>query len=184
LDLTGAAVRVDDKGEPLPDLPLRPAFATAQLTLSIPPVNRTLTLEIKPEATALAPGAQTAIDLVATDSAGAPVANAEIAVVVVDEAILALTGYSIADPLLTFYREVGSTIDSTYARNNIVLIDPAAMAAAMMGGRGGGGGSVEEVATYAAAMPSGRPCPPTRWPTWRCPRRRPWPPKCLPWKRA
>ena len=154
VDLTGAAVRVDDKGEPLPDLPLRPAFATAQLTLSIPPVNRTLTLEIKPEATALAPGAQTAIDLVATDSAGAPVANAEIAVVVVDEAILALTGYSIADPLLTFYREVGSTIDSTYARNNIVLIDPAAMAAAMMGGRGGGGGSVEEVATYAAAMPS------------------------------
>ncbi len=135
VDLNGAAVRVDDKGEPMPDLPLRPAFATAQLSLPVPPVNRTLTLAITPEETALAPGKETAIDLVATNAAGEPVEGAELVVVVVDEAILALTGYSIPDPLLSFYREVGAGISSTYARNNVILIDPAMMATAMADGR-------------------------------------------------
>ncbi len=112
--VNGAAERVDDQGNPMPDAPQRPAFASGQVTLSIPPVSRTLTLDIKPEATALAPAAQTAIDVVVTDETGKPVEGAELALVVVDEAILALTGYSIPDPLLTFYREVGSGIDSTY----------------------------------------------------------------------
>ena len=153
VDLTGAAVRVDDKGDPMPDAPLRPAFATGQLSLPVPPVNRTLTLAIAPEETALAPGKETAIDLVATDASGEPVAGAEIAVVVVDEAILALTGYSIPNPLLSFYREVGAGLDSTYTRNNVVLIDPATMAEALVGGRGGGGGMGGGDAVMSAAMP-------------------------------
>lgn len=68
-------------------------------------MSRTLTLEIAPEASALAPGSETAIDLTATDATGQPVENAELAVVIVDEAVLALTGYQIANPLAVFYAD-------------------------------------------------------------------------------
>ena len=39
------------------------------------------------------------------DAAGQPVPDAELAVVVVDEAILALTNYQLADPLSVFYAD-------------------------------------------------------------------------------
>ena len=39
------------------------------------------------------------LDLVLKDASGQPVPGAELAVVVVDEAILALTNYQLADPL-------------------------------------------------------------------------------------
>ena len=51
VDLVGSAARTDDIGEPLSGVPPRPAFATAQLDLSIPPLQRTLSLQVKPEAT-------------------------------------------------------------------------------------------------------------------------------------
>lgn len=156
VDLVGSAPRLDDKGEPMEDTPDRPAFATGTLSLRIPPVSRTLTVDIEPEATELAPGDAAAIDLVATDASGEPVEGAELAVVVVDESILALTGYSIADPLLTFYRDLGAGIDSVYTRDYVVLADPAAIAAAMAGGRGGGGGG-DVMMESAGALPAEAP---------------------------
>ena len=45
---------------------------------------------------------------------GAPVSDAAVAVVVVDEAVLALTGYQLADPLDVFYADLWSTVTSTY----------------------------------------------------------------------
>ena len=106
-----------------------------------PPVSRTLTLEIAPEASALAPGSETAIDLTATDATGQPVENAELAVVIVDEAVLALTGYQIANPLAVFYAERGSGMESVYSRSNIVLADPEMLANQMAFGLGGDGAS-------------------------------------------
>ncbi len=49
VDLAGSAPRTDDMGEPLDNVPPRPAFATAQLTLKIPPLQRTLSLEVAPD---------------------------------------------------------------------------------------------------------------------------------------
>ena len=43
-----------------------------------------------------------------TDAAGDPVADAELAVVVVDEAILALSNYQLPDPIDVFYRPIDS----------------------------------------------------------------------------
>ena len=57
------------------------------------------------EADRLEPGAETTIDVTVRDADGAPVAGAEFAVVVVDEAILALTGYQLIDPVSVFYSE-------------------------------------------------------------------------------
>ncbi|MEZ4710683.1 MAG: alpha-2-macroglobulin family protein [Caldilineaceae bacterium] len=109
-------------------MPERPAYATGSLNLSVPPLARTLALEVTPAETALAPGSQTTLDLALTDADGAPVADAEVAVIVVDEAILALTGYQLTDPVAVFYGTRGSYISDYHSRSSIVLANPLALA--------------------------------------------------------
>ena len=89
----------------------------------VPPLNRTLALAIVPEATELAPGESTTIDLTLTDADGEAVEGAELAVVVVDEAILALTGYQLADPVAAFYQQRYADTSSSHSREQIVLQD-------------------------------------------------------------
>ena len=48
IDLVGAAPRTDDQGNPKPSLPKRPAYAKGELDLSIPPLARTLKLDVAP----------------------------------------------------------------------------------------------------------------------------------------
>ena len=127
VDLTGASPRTDDNGEPLAGVPPRPAFASGQLSLPIPPLSRTLAVTLAPAASELEPGAETTLDLTVVNAAGQPVANAELAVVVVDEAILALTNYQLADPVATFYTDRWSGVESRYGRDSIMLADPAAL---------------------------------------------------------
>jgi uncharacterized protein YfaS (alpha-2-macroglobulin family) len=128
VDLTGAAPRTDEAGDTIPDLPARPAYASGRLTLAIPPVSRELKVGITPAASALEPGVETSVAVSVTNAAGEPVADAELALVVVDEAVLALTGYQLLDPIATFYSQRGSDVESTYARANIVLTNPAELA--------------------------------------------------------
>ena len=59
---------------------------------------------------------------------GQPVFGAELAVVVVDEAILALTNYQQANPLNAFYYQRPSYLESVYGRASIILVDPLALA--------------------------------------------------------
>ncbi|MGL4650364.1 MAG: alpha-2-macroglobulin family protein, partial [Caldilineaceae bacterium] len=151
VNLNGQAPRLDDQGQEIEGSTPRPAFAQGQLTLRVLPKARTLTVEAVPAAASLAPGAETSIAVTVTDANGAPVEGAELAVVVVDEAILALTGYTIADPLVTFYREPGAGIDYVFGRSTIQLVDPSALAAGMGGGRGGGGGDMGASAPAAGA---------------------------------
>ncbi len=128
VDLNGAAPRLSDEGQPLPDVPKRPAYATASLNLSIPPRSRTLSLEIEPAAKELEPGQETTVAVTVHDANGKPVEGAELAVVVVDEAVLALTNYQLADPISVFYSDRPSAWDSIYSRASIVLVDPQALA--------------------------------------------------------
>lgn len=127
VDVVGSAPRTDDKGNEMIDVPRRPAFASAQLNLNIPPLERTLELEVSPEINSLEPGSETTVSVLVKDANGRPVPNAELAVVVVDEAILALTNYRLADPLAIFYPNRPATLFSVYARENIVLMDPTAL---------------------------------------------------------
>ncbi|HEX6035210.1 MAG TPA: MG2 domain-containing protein, partial [Anaerolineales bacterium] len=55
VDLAGSAPRMDDRGEPLKDAPPRPAYATGQMSLSIPPLKRTLSVEATPDQSELEP---------------------------------------------------------------------------------------------------------------------------------
>lgn len=121
VDIVGASARVDDAGNPLPGLPARPAYARGTLNLTIPPLSRTLQVEAVPRATRLAPGAETTIDVTVMDHRGAPVPDAEFAVVVVDEAILALTGYQMLDPISVFYNDRGAGVTDLHNRGDVLL---------------------------------------------------------------
>ena len=128
VDVVGAAPRSNDRGEVMKDIPPRPAYAAGLLNLSVPPLERTLTVKAIPAATELEPGAETTIDVELKDAGGVAVSGAELAVVVVDEAILALTNYTLADPVSIFYTNRPSGVANFYSRASIILVDPQALA--------------------------------------------------------
>jgi uncharacterized protein YfaS (alpha-2-macroglobulin family) len=127
VDVVGAASRTDDQGEPLEDAPARPAFATGQLVLSVPPLERTLDIDVSPREDAVEPGASTWLDVTVRDASGEPIPDAELAVVIVDEAILGLTNYQLVDPLSVFYATRPSDTSSYYTRASILLTNPDAL---------------------------------------------------------
>ena len=125
LEVVGAATRTNDDGTVATDVPQRPAYAVGSMTLAVPPVSRTLDVTATPRDTELAPGEATTIDVTVKDAKGAPVEGAEFAVVVVDEAVLALSGYTLTDPLSVFYAPGYDWLNAMYARQQIRLQDPA-----------------------------------------------------------
>jgi uncharacterized protein YfaS (alpha-2-macroglobulin family) len=155
VDLVGSAPRTDDKGETLNDVAPRPAFATAQLNLSIPPLQRTLSLQVKPDETQLEPGGETTLMVLLKDAKGQPISDAELAVVVVDEAILALTNYQMVDPISIFYAERASDVMSVYGRSSILLANPQILATNQNRTLDGSGGALPtQVIMEAAIAPS------------------------------
>lgn len=129
VDLNGAAERAGADGKADPNLPARPAYASGSLDLKVPPLVRTLTVAATPREAAIVPGGSTTIDVVVEDADGKPLANSEVALVVVDEAVLALDGYAIPDPMDTFYPQRGPDVGDSHQRAYLQLADPAAMAA-------------------------------------------------------
>jgi uncharacterized protein YfaS (alpha-2-macroglobulin family) len=162
VDLVGEVARTDDHGAPDPKLPKRPAYAVGTIELPVPPRSRTLAVSIKPGAPKVVPGDTARLALEVKDAAGHPVANAEAAVLVVDEAVLALTGYQFPDPMEAFYslREAGAT--DAYERSFVVLAKPDA--ASLQGPRsaGGHGGLVPDTmaAETVTSKAAGEPPPP------------------------
>ncbi|NVB84647.1 MAG: hypothetical protein HOV81_40110, partial [Kofleriaceae bacterium] len=142
VDLVGMAARTDDHGDPDPKLPKRPAYAMGNITLPVPPKQRTLQVAVAPNVPKLAPGENAKIALEVKDAAGRPVANADAAVIVVDEAILALTGYQFGNPIDSFYPQRGTDTRDFYLRQYVKLAKPdvAALAQGNTGGRYRGGG--------------------------------------------
>lgn len=160
VDLVGSAPRTDDQGNPVEGAPPRPAYASGELNLSVPALRRTLSLQAAPRDKELEPGGKTTLDLLLTDAAGNPVPDAEMAVVVVDEAILALTSYQLSDPIALFYAERSSGVTSRYARESIILANVETLDAA--GSRESlqvAATMVVEEAAMDAAMPSAAPAP-------------------------
>ncbi len=124
VDLVGAAIRLNSQGEADTSLPSRPAYAKGSLELSVPPYSRTLSVQAVPQARELEPGGETVVDVQVKDAAGQPVAGAELAVAVVDEAILALTNYQLADPLAAFYQRRDDGVGDYHSRQYILLANP------------------------------------------------------------
>lgn len=124
VDLVGAAERTDDQGNPLPNLPPRPAFASGEINLEIPPARRRLAVIATPRETVLEPGAETVVDVEVKDAQGQAVPNTDTAVVVVDESVLALTGYQLAEPLGSFYAKRSEDVDDYHLREKVTLASP------------------------------------------------------------
>jgi hypothetical protein len=139
VDLAGASSRPDDEGKPDPKLPKRPAFASGTINLSIPPATRRLTVAATPRDKELEPGGETTVDIELRDAAGKPTQNAEVALVVVDESVLALTGYKLADPLDTFYFQRGADVRNHHLREHVQLAKADGLISQTGQAQGGGG---------------------------------------------
>jgi hypothetical protein len=171
VDLVGSAERTDDDGKPLPDKARRPAYASGRLEIKVPPLSRTLGLQLKPAAAQVDPGSATHVDVELIDAGGRPVVGAEVAVWMVDEAVLALSNYQVPDPLSVFYASRGDGVSEAHLRSRIVLDDPAKVSQNAnkvpggMGGLGGsgygrGGGGMAEAKSVSRSAADGAGAPP------------------------
>ncbi|HEY0005146.1 MAG TPA: alpha-2-macroglobulin family protein [Pyrinomonadaceae bacterium] len=144
VDLVGAAARTDDAGKIDEQLPKRPAFAKGSLNLPVPPLARKLNVKATPREKSLEPGALTVVNVEVQDAAKRPVAGSEVAVVVVDESVLALTNYHLEDPLSIFYALRDEGASDYHLRSAVLLGNPEEIANLMrtegVGGAGGGSG--------------------------------------------
>lgn len=128
--IPGAQLQVDLAGKQASGAP---AFATGQVMLHVTRRVRELNVDVSALDPVLEPGGSTRLRLRVTDAKGAPVAG-EVAVIVADEAVLALTGYQLADPLLAFYPERGADVMDHHLRSHVELGERPSTTADMSGG--------------------------------------------------
>lgn len=124
VDLVGSTARTNDAGEVDAKLAKRPAFASGNINLPVSTASRKLVVSAGPREKTLIPGGSTKVEVEVKDHRGEPVANSEIAIVVVDESVLALSRYFIGNPMDTFYtmRSPGTT--DYHLRKDILLGNP------------------------------------------------------------
>ncbi|MET0625157.1 MAG: alpha-2-macroglobulin family protein, partial [Pyrinomonadaceae bacterium] len=181
VDLVGAAARVDDEGRERASLPKRPAYASGEINVKVPPASRRLSVKATPRDGVLEPGGETFVDVEVRDAQGRAAAGTETAVVVVDESVLALTDYKLEDPLSIFYAERESETDDYHLREHVEIASAEELERVTRvvlgdrnvggGGPGGGGGGgvvdymrslrVSQLSTFQASVgmpyPSGSP---------------------------
>jgi uncharacterized protein YfaS (alpha-2-macroglobulin family) len=121
IDLVGAAERTNDAGEIDANLAKRPAFASGSINLPISTASRKLTVSAEPQAKNLEPAGETKINVEVKDNSSKPVAGSEVAVVVVDESILALSSYKMTNPLDIFYTQREAGVTDYHSRANVIL---------------------------------------------------------------
>ena len=149
VELMGSAVRAGADKKPDPTLPRRPAYASGATSLQVPARQQTLKVEVTPAAKSADPGSQTSVTVEVKDATGAAVPNAEVALVVVDESVLALTGHVFRDPMSWLYPFRSGDVKEAHLREHIVLASLDQLAKAMeeqkesekMGDKGATGGA-------------------------------------------
>jgi len=157
VELVGKAARLGDDGKPAAGLPDRPAYAVGSIGLPVPPKRRTLAVSVTPRAAKVEPGVKTSFEVRVADAAGKPVKDAEVAVIVVDEAILALSGYQFVNPVDVFYGWRDPGVRDYYYRAFVKLAQPdASMLERQVAMGGDAGGAAADTATAEAAPGRGR----------------------------
>ena len=131
----------------------RPAFATGTVTLPVSTASRDARRHGDPGRRPARPRRRRPRSTCRSPRPdGAPVAGADLLVMVVDEAVLALSGYELADPARRSTPHLPTEIEALYGRDGIVLVDPAAL----LGGGGRRRRRRRAPATTAAAA-AGQP---------------------------
>ena len=150
VDAIGAKTRTDANGKDLPGSPQRPAYASGSLSLKISNLSRKLQVEVTPDKKSLQPGSATSVNVRLKDSQGRAV-KGEVALMMVDEAVLAMTGYDPADPLPTFcFARTPDVVDS-HLRQYILLSQIDAPEITVQAEEASGGMSVRAKSNYAMA---------------------------------
>lgn len=121
VDLAGSQPRLRDDGRVDTHLPAQPAFASAALPLQIDATTQTLSVTAVAHDRATTPGANDTIDVTVHGNDGKPVTGADVAVIVVDDAVLSLTGYKLADPIANFYSPQSSQPQIDFLRSSLML---------------------------------------------------------------
>ena len=99
---------------------MRPAYASGSLQLAVSNATRKLTVGVAPAQSKLQPGGSTELRLNLKDSQNKPV-QGEVTVLVVDESVLALSGYDPADPLASFCPTADPGVSDSHSRRWLLL---------------------------------------------------------------
>jgi uncharacterized protein YfaS (alpha-2-macroglobulin family) len=121
IDAVGKEARCDEDGRPVAGAPPRPAQAQGSLNLAISAQSRQLTVEVKARSPKATPGSHNQLEVVLKDSSGKAVADGEVALLVVDESVLALMGGDYANPWDLFYKQRPSEVSHYGVRSWIQL---------------------------------------------------------------
>ncbi len=111
--------------------------AQGNVELAISTKTRELNLELNLASADLTPGSTAEIEVLVTDQYGQPVADAEIVLLAVDEAILSLAGYVHGHPVETFYAHRYRTLSTYQLLDNLLPVGDQSTIE-MKGGFGGG----------------------------------------------
>ncbi|MYI06391.1 MAG: hypothetical protein F4059_03460, partial [Gemmatimonadetes bacterium] len=122
--LASTTDRTGIDGAVLAGVPPRPAHASGQILLRVPPVQRALDVMATPASAVVRPGAATSIAVEVNDAGGEPVEGAGVLLIAVDEAVLAVSGYRLIDPIDVFYRARTARLDAARGRGTILLENP------------------------------------------------------------
>jgi hypothetical protein len=157
-DVPNVRLRVDLAGDPRgaagdTAAALPTDFAAGTLELDVPPTRRALAVRPTPRDTLAAPDSRTGVEVEVRDAAGRPVPGAEVALLVVDEAVLALSGYRHPDPLALFHPRRREQLYAENLRPYVLLAPrdlptaPGTLVGTVKDGRTGAplGGAVVEV---------------------------------------
>ncbi len=154
VDLVGAEARNTEVQIEAGKERRKPAFASGEINLSIPPLSRKLNVIAEAREKTLEPASKTVVDVEVKDAAGKAVGGSEIAVVVVDESVLALADYRVRDPLAVFYRDREENANDYHSRTHLQLSDigTGTVNALPRPGAGGGGALLQtDNATFGFA---------------------------------
>lgn len=99
-------------------------FAGGTVEISVPPRHHTLRVTAAPRDSVLEPEGETTVEVEVRDASGKPVRDAEVALVVVDEAVLALTGHELRDPLSVFFPRRYPAVSQVGLRPSVLLWTP------------------------------------------------------------
>lgn len=157
VDLVATTDRTADDGSVLAGAPPRPAHASGEIVLRVPPVQRTLDVTATPASAVVRPGASTSIAVEVNDAGGDPVEGANVLLIAVDEAVLAVAGYELLDPIEVFYRPRSvRLLGARIIRGTILLESPEGLEDRIEAA------AAEDEATVAQAEAAAAPAPAPR----------------------
>jgi uncharacterized protein YfaS (alpha-2-macroglobulin family) len=93
----------------------RTNYSTGEHRIHVPPVTKRLSLRVEPNATVAAPGKEITLNVELKDRQES-VKNGQVAIAVVDEAVLALAAYKWPDPIKQFYRNSASAFYGVHTK--------------------------------------------------------------------